>query len=90
MRDMKDMGQQMGYRSLDSLCYCFILVPVFDRGRPPGRYGIYSLTPYEVDDDVDDDDVTCIYPQIPQHQYSNTLSVLNSIDWTAVSRTGGS
>ena len=28
------------------LCFCFALVPVFDRGR----YGIYSCTPFDDDD----------------------------------------
>ena len=33
-------------------CFCFFLVPVFDRGR----YGIYSRTPYDDDDDDDDEE----------------------------------
>ena len=35
-----------------AVCLCFILVPVFDRGR----YGIYSWTSFDDDDDDDDDE----------------------------------
>ena len=38
------------------LCFCFFSVPVFDRGR----YGIYSRTPF--DDDDDDELIVNIFP----------------------------
>ena len=35
---------------LGRMCFCFFLVPVFDRGR----CGIYSRTPFDDDDDTHD------------------------------------
>ena len=54
MRDVKDMGQQVGYRSLKwnwpkeamNRPFCFFLVPVYDRGT--GWYVSVSQPPAEV------------------------------------------